>query len=120
MKLISLGDVNKNLIYILVGGISKLVAELILYFFANDVKMNRHPFILGINAGIGMMFAFIPDLIVKYKMKVKLTEKDEQILYNDYDFIEHKRKFFTKRALKLIIIFSCCILDYIQKILTFL
>ena len=120
MKLISLGDVNKNLIYILVGGISKLVAELILYFFANDVKMKRHPFILGINAGIGMMFAFIPDLIVKYKMKVKLTEKDEQILYNDYDFIEHKRKFFTKRALKLIIIFSCCILDYIQKILTFL
>ena len=74
MKLISLGDVNKNLIYILVGGISKLVAELILYFFANDVKMKRHPFILGINAGIGMMFAFIPDLIVKYKMKVKLIK----------------------------------------------
>ena len=80
MKFISLGDVNFKLIYILIGGLAKLVAELILYFFGENIEMNKHPFILGINASLGMIFAFIPDLIVKYRLKNKITKEDEIIL----------------------------------------
>ena len=83
MKLISLGDVNFKLIYILIGGLAKLVAELILYFFAKHVQMTEHPFILGINASLGMIFAVIPDLILKCRLKNKITTADEIILLGD-------------------------------------
>ena len=69
MKYIGFGDVNKKLLYILLGGIGKLIAELILYFYGKDVKMTKHCFILGINAGMGMLLAFIPHVIVKVKSK---------------------------------------------------
>ena len=45
MKYIGFGDVNKKLLYILLGGIGKLIAELILYFYGKDVKMTNHCFI---------------------------------------------------------------------------
>ena len=79
MKLITLGDVNFKLIYILIGGLAKLVAELILYFFEGKIEMNKHPFILGLNASLGMIFAFIPDLILKYRLNIKITKEDEII-----------------------------------------
>ena len=93
MKLISLGDVNFKLIYILIGGLAKLVAELILYFFEGKIEMNKHPFILGLNASLGMIFAFIPDLILKYRLNIKITKEDEIILLGD-----RRKKF--KRKLK--------------------
>ena len=119
MKLISLGNVHFKLVYILFGGLAKLVAELILYFFADKIKMNTYPFIMGINAGLGMTLAFIPDLILKCKLGNKITKKDEKILYNNFEFNTRKKRI-SKTQLKIIIIALCCILDYIQKILTFL
>ena len=115
MKLISLGDVNFKLIYILIGGLAKLVAELILYFFADDIQMNNHPFILGINAALGMILAFIPDLILKYKLKNKISKNDELILLADW-----RKSKFKKMLKKISIIFLCCFFDFTQKILTFL
>ena len=43
--------------------------------------MNAHPFIVGLNSGLGMSLAFIPDLILKYKFKNKISKKDEMILF---------------------------------------
>ena len=80
MKLITLGDVNFKLIYILIGGLAKLVAELILLFFKGNIKMNKHSFVLGINASLGMILAFIPDLILKSRLNNKITKEDEIIL----------------------------------------
>jgi len=117
MKLISWGNVHFKLIYILFGGLAKLVAELILYFFADKIKMNTYPFIIAGNAGIGMTLAFIPDLILKYKLGKKITKNDEKILYNNLEFTTRK-KGLSKTQLKIIIIVLCCVLDYIQKILT--
>ena len=124
MKYISLGDVNKKLLFILAGGISKLVAELILYFFAKDVKMNNHLFILGINAGLGMSLAFIPNIILKYRMKASNDKAEKLIFQNSTfnsinSFNENRRQKLSKTKLKILIIGLCCILDYIQKILTF-
>ena len=118
MRYISLGDINKKLLYILVGSLSKLIAELILYFYAKDIKMNDHPFILGINANLGMILAFIPDIIVKCSIKKKIL-KDEKSQNRNYLIIEEKKAKRLK-VLKILIIALCCILDFLQKILTFL
>ena len=115
MKLITLGDVNFKLIYILIGGLAKLVAELILYFFANHVQMTEHPFILGINASLGMIFAVIPDLILKCRLKNKITTADEIILLGD-----RKKNHYKLKLKKFGILFLCCFFDFTQKILTFL
>ena len=114
MKLISLGDVNFKLIYILIGGLAKLVAELILYFFEGKIEMNKHPFILGLNASLGMIFAFIPDLILKYRLNIKITKEDEIILLGD------RRKKFKRKLKKFCILFLCCFFDFTQKLLSFL
>ena len=119
MKYIGFGDVNKKLLYILLGGIGKLIAELILYFYGKDVKMTKHCFILGINAGMGMLLAFIPHVIVKVKSKkTKVKEEEKILLVNDF-FPEEKKSKCSKTLKKLFIIFLCCLFDYIQKILTF-
>ena len=119
MKYIGFGDVNKKLLYILLGGIGKLIAELILYFYGKDVKMTNHCFIIGINASMGMLLAFIPDIIVKYKIR-KSNEniEDEKIIMSN-DFFQENRSRFTKTQKKLFILILCCALDYFQKILTF-
>ena len=114
MKLISLGDVNFKLIYILIGGLAKLVAELILYFFEGKIEMNKHPFILGLNASLGMIFAFIPDLILKCRLNNKITKEDEIILLGD------RRKKFKRKLKKFCILFLCCFFDFTQKLLSFL
>ena len=97
MKLIKLGTINKNLWFILVGGLGKLLAELILYFFKDDIKINKHNFIIAINASMGMILAIIPHIYMKWKIRNDLKKIDEGILF----------------------IFLCCFLDFIQKILTF-
>ena len=89
MKYIGFGDVNKKLLYILLGGIGKLIAELILYFYGKDVKMTKHCFILGINAGMGMLLAFIPHDIVKVKSKKTKVKEEEKIIMI---FFQKKKK----------------------------
>ena len=100
MKYIGFGDVNKKLLYILLGGIGKLIAELILYFYGKDVKMTNHCFIIGINASMGMLLAFIPDIIVKYKIRKSNDniEDEKIIMYND--FFQENRSRFTKTQKK--------------------
>ena len=124
MKYISFGIVNKKLLYILIGGIGKLTASTILFLFKEDIKTNKHSFILGINSGLGMMLAFIPDIILKYKSKKKNTSiiQEKLLLVNDTSSEASKKEttFFTKTKLKIIIILACSILDYIQKMLAFM
>ena len=77
MTIISCGECNRNMIYLIVGGVSKFVVNLILYFFPDGAVLNKHPFLLGINAGIGMSLAIIPYLFIyenAKKRKKKLTD----------------------------------------------
>ena len=109
MKIISLGDVNFKLIYVLIGGFCKL-AQKLKFFFFDEIKLNAHPFIAGINTGLGMSLAFIPGLILKYKLNNRISIRDEMILFNK------KKKIMKKIGL----IFLCCFFDFMQKILVFL
>ena len=101
MKYISLGDINKKLLFILAGGLSKLIAELILYFYAKDIKMNDHPFILGINANLGMILAFIPDIIVKCSIKKKILKGKKLPNKNPLIIEETKQKKLKIRLIKI-------------------
>ena len=83
MRLINLGDVNKKLLNIIIGSIGKLIAEIILYAFSDDIKMNNHPFILGINSGLGMTLTFVPLIILKCKTKNKDSNDENIIIQNN-------------------------------------
>ena len=117
MKLISLGECNKNLIYPLIGGISKLIVNLILYFFKKETKLNNHPFLLGINAGIGMSLTIFPYLYIRRYTKITTNENLNNNKF--IDDINKKNNPVAKRD-KYILLFLCAFLDFTQKILVFL
>ena len=65
MAFISVNDWNKYLIFPLIGGINKLIINiLIIYILPDKIHLDDHPFCSGINAGLGMSLAFIPYLII--------------------------------------------------------
>ena len=79
MKIISFGKCNKNLIFVLIGGISKIVVNIILYLNQNKVELIKHSFLLGINAGFGMSLAFIPYI---YILKYSKIAKEDNLIFN--------------------------------------
>ena len=136
MTIISLGEFNKNMIYILIAAISKLVVELILHLLPDKAKLDNHPFILGLNAGLGMSLAIIPHLYIyiysnitekdKSKIQEKLIDRSElnknatALTTNKYiDQLFKNSNPIIKRN-KYLTLFFCSLLDYIQKILIFL
>ena len=61
MSLISLGKINKNIFYPIIGGLSKLIAEFIL--FIREPIFSKYSFMLGLVSGIGMFLSIIPFII---------------------------------------------------------
>ena len=119
MRLISLGDLNKKLIYPLIGAICKLIANFVLDFGDEyfDFALDNHPFIIAINTSFGMSLTIIPYLYIwKYS---RIAEK-ESLNNNKYlDQFFKKRDPIVKKK-KYLILFLCSFLDFTQKILTFL
>ena len=114
---IVLGNINKNILFAIIGGVFKLIAEYIL--FRVKGKIGGHPFILGLNAGLGMLLSFFPFLCEKIrsrrlnnninkKMKKKMRPKDPYIV--NFNRIKYCKYFF-------ILIGS--ISDFVQKFLSF-
>ena len=64
-RIISIGKIDKYIIFAVLGGVSKCLVSIMLYIFKNYANYNKHPMIIGFNAGIGMSFSFIPFLILK-------------------------------------------------------
>lgn len=117
MSIIRLGECNKNMMHILVGGISKLIVNIILYLFPQGAKLNNHPFLLGINAGLGMSLAIIPYILVE-----KITKPKKEKILNNNKYIEDlkKRKSSGIKRERYLILFLCAFLDFTQKVLVFL
>lgn len=118
MKILSFGECDKNLIFPLIGGVSKLIVNLIIYFFPDEVELDNHPFILGITAGMGMTLSIIPYLYIE---KCDKKQKKKKLLTSDksLDEIEKKDDAKIKRN-KYLFLFLCAFLDFIQKDLVFL
>ena len=117
MKLITLGECDKNLIYPLFGGISKFIVNLILYFFPDGAELNKHPFMLGINAGFGMSLAVFPYIYLeRYSESHK---KEKQIKNKSLEEIKKRNNPKIKKE-KYLIIFLCALMDFVQKVLVFI
>ena len=120
MAIISLGKINKKILFAIFGGIFKLSADLAVSRL-NKVKKNefrKHPLILGVNAGLGLCLSLIPFLILKKNydyLNQKKFDSNEKLIFNDADdFILEKSH---KRHYQLLIIASC---DFGQKFLSFI
>lgn len=117
MSLISLGEINKNILYPIIGGLSKLIAEFIL--FKTEPQFTKYSFILGAVTGFGMFLSIIPFIILKIKLRKEKTEKqanDKLLIYNNPDDVFHRKVF----CIKYLLIFCASLLDFSQKSLTFL
>ena len=116
MGFISLGEFNKNMIYPLVGTISKIIASTILFYGGDHIRLNSHPFIIGINSGFGMSLAIIPYLYIR---KFSKKKKGKKLISKKYiEIIYNQRNPVTKRK-KYLLLFLCAFLDFSQKILSF-
>ena len=121
MAIISLGTINKKILFAVFGGLFKCVCNIILY--RSKSKISTHPCILGINAGIGLSLAIFPHIFIKIRMKhsnnsinnfSNLLAK-ETLIYTDSNILIYQ----TKIKTKLFYIFVVSFLDFSQKFLSF-
>ena len=100
MAIMSLGRLNKNILFPLFAGISKCISTSLIRY--GEIKIHNHPLLLGINAGLAMSFAFIPLIITKIKMKSSKAYVKEKL-----------------RLKVILLIVLCSFSDFIQKFLSF-
>ena len=139
--IISIGHINKYIIFALIGGVSKCIVSMMLYIFSDYANYNKHPLIIGWNAGIGMSLAIVPLLLLKLSShrEQKRMEKGTLLkaftsnskINNNINFTNTKSAFsgleyiekYDKKKLKIqkyLILLACAVLDFGQKFLTFL
>ena len=118
MAIITFGECNQNMIFPLFGGISKFIVNIILYLIPDKAEVNKHPFLLGINAGFGMSLTIVPYIFILKGLRHLKQEK----LSNPEKFIDeaYKKDNPTIKKQKYIIIFFCSFLDFVQKVLVFI
>ena len=129
--LISLGNINKYIIFAFIGGLSKCFVGIMLYIFKDYANYNKHPLIIGFNAGIGMSFSFIPFIFVKLNSH-RVTKNNKAKLIHalsikgtknktSFSEINNMEKFNKSklRRQKYLILLACAFLDFSQKFLTF-
>ena len=75
--LISKGYINKYIFFALIAGVSKCFVSAMVYIFEEEAKYNKHPLIIGFNAGIGMSLSIIPFIIVKTKSHRDINNKNK-------------------------------------------
>ena len=84
----------------------------------NNINLAKQPFILGLNASLGLCLSFIPYLIFKknydYLEQRKFSD-DEKLIYNVSDDIIYEKRENKHYPL---LIFSFC--DFSQKFLSFI
>lgn len=126
MKCISCGKVDKKLLIPVIGGI---VTLLLTTLISKNVKYNvlrKNPLILNIYVSIGMIFSFIPYLIIKHRTKKISLNSDELSQKSksksksklDIKLIHHnyiKETRFTKYKL----IFYSSIIDFSSSLLVY-
>ena len=130
MGCLSCGDINKHIIYVIIGGLGKIFAELI---YKVDNEIHLHPFYLGIASGLGMCLSIIPYIFLR--MKTKSLRKSQKalllpIINNDNAINGSNRASFqidgeTKISKKMIcqkylLILLTGFLDFLQKILSYI
>ena len=85
MAIIGIGKINKKILYAFAGGLCKLLPEIILYNIEQQ-ELRSHRLILGLNSGLGMIFAIIPLIYFNKNIKKLNLKKPQNQEYslNDY------------------------------------
>lgn len=116
MTFINAGVCNKRLFYPIIGGIFNLIVNIIIYLVPGDEEIIKHPFILGMNSGLGMSFSIIPFI---YSITHSKLRRRERLTTNKMKEDIKKRNDPGIKREKYIIIILCAFLDFIQKTLIF-
>jgi hypothetical protein len=116
MTFIHAGVCNKRLFYPIIGGIFNLIVNIIIYLVPGDEEIIKHPFILGMNSGLGMSFSIIPFI---YSITHSKLRRRERLTTNKMKEDIKKRNDPGIKREKYIIIILCAFLDFIQKTLIF-
>ena len=132
--IISKGKIDKYILFAVIGGVSKCIVGIMLYIFEDYANYNKHPIIIGFNAGIGMSFSLIPYLIVKLNSKRENSNNKAKVvqaltikntnsfkknnLLDDLEYL-HQYSKLKLRTQKFLILLACAFLDFAQKFLTF-
>ena len=116
MTCINAGVCNKRLFYPIIGGIFNLIVNIIIYLVPGDEEIIKHPFILGMNSGLGMSFSIIPFI---YSITHSKLRRRERLTTNKMKEDIKKRNDPGIKREKYIIIILCAFLDFIQKTLIF-
>ena len=125
MAIIGIGKINKKILYAFAGGLCKLLPEIILYNIEQQ-ELRSHPLILGLNSGLGMIFAIIPLIYFNKNIKKLNLKKPQNQEYslNDYQELiyEEKIDYYVndQNSKTLVIILIIAFLDLCQKFLSFL
>ena len=116
MAIISLGTINKKILFAVLGGVFKLIANIIL--FHSEVKMKSYPCILGINSGIGLCLAIFPFIYIKRRIKRNSGKNSSRIITEQRTFnnIIYSKE---KKLKKYIYILIISILDFSQKFISY-
>jgi hypothetical protein len=72
MRFIKLGKINKKFLIPVLGGIFRLIHLFLIGLNPKYEIATKNPFILNIYTSIGMIFSFIPCLILKYRSKTRV------------------------------------------------
>ena len=115
-RIIVFGNINKKIFFAIIGGVFKLLAEYILFKVKKEI--GEYPFILGINAGLGMFLSLFPFLYEKIRsrrlnktnifIEKSIRPKDPYLV--KYNKIKYYKYFF---------ILIGGILDFLQKFFSF-
>ena len=129
--LISKGNINKYIFFALLAGVSKCFVSTMLYVFGDYTNYNKHPIIIGFNAGIGMSLSIIPVIIVKLKshrakknhkleIQQSLTFKGTKTKssWDELNYLEKYDKSKLRRE-KFLILLLCAFLEICSKIFEF-
>ena len=109
MKIISLGTIDKKILFAIIGGCFKMIANIVLYH--SDASIVSHPCILGINTSLGIFLSVFPFLYInRTKLICKKKEKEDILIYNFPGTNNNNNKF--------ILIILVSILDFIQKFIS--
>jgi len=116
MRIITFGKIDKRFLIPVIGGIIKLIYRFLLNINPKYEILLNNPFILSVYTNIGMVLAFIPYIILKYRSKkINLNISENKPKLN-IEFV-HNDALKKTRIKKYKLILLTAIFDFSQTLL---
>ena len=107
---ISIGKLDKNIIYPFIGGLSLFISRLII----SQTGLSNHPIILSLGSTFAMSLSFIFLIIYHFKNKSKNNKEIPNTENKGFKLIENKEE---KNSSKFIYLLLASLLDFFETIL---